>query len=171
VRAIDWMNKQEKKETSECVFFYSGHGDWYDGYNDGDDEYRDEGIVTVDEKLILDGQLRAKFSTFTSKKITFIFDTCFSGGMDDLIGEHTQNEYDGRTVATACGETEYSYDGDDSLENGVFTYYFIEGLYSNNNIEDAFAYAEPLAHNWVWTHYTETMNPQLYDTYEGYWEF
>jgi len=171
IRAIDWMNKQETEETSECVFFFSGHGTTYDGYDDGDDEYTDEGIVATDNVIILDGQLRAKFSTFASKKITFVFDTCFSGGMDDLIGEYTEYEYDGRTVATACDEDGYSYDGDETLLNGVFTYFFIEGLYSNNNIEDAFSYAEPLAHNWVQQNYGENMNPQLYDTYMGNWEF
>lgn len=171
IRAIDWMNKQEKKETSECVFFFSGHGSTYDGYDDGDTEYTDEAIVTYDLYLILDGQLRSKFSTFTSKKITFIFDICYSGGMDDLIGEHTQTTYDGRVVSTACKENQLSYDGDSTLENGVFTYYFIEGLYTYNNIEDAHDYAAPNAYNWVWAHYGEIMDPQIYDYYTGKWEF
>ena len=171
IRAIDWMNKQEKKETSECVFFFSGHGTTYDGYNDGDSEGTDEGIVATDNIIILDGQLRAKFSTFTSKKITLIFDTCFSGGMDDLIGTYTSETYEGRKVVTACGEEEYSYDGQEDLQNGVFTHYFIVGLYTYSNIEDAFSYAEPLAKGYVSENYGETMNPQIYSTYTGKWEF
>lgn len=171
IRAIDWMNKQEQTETSECVFFFSGHGSTYDGYNDGDTEYTDEAVVATDNVMILDGQLRAKFSTFTSKKITLIFDTCYSGGMDDLIGVHTSTTYDGRTVVTACDENELSYDGQSDLQNGVFTYYFIEGLYTINNVEDAFSYANPLAQQYVQQNYGSTMNPKLYDTYTGKWEF
>lgn len=171
VRAIDWMNKQEKEETSECVFFFSGHGTTYDGYNDGDIEDTDEGIVATDNIIILDGQLRAKFSTFTSKKIALIFDTCFSGGMDDLIGNHTTVTYEGRKVVTACDEEEYSYDGQEDIQNGVFTHYFIEGLYTYNNTEDAFSYAEPLAKGYVLDNYGATMNPQIYSTYTGKWEF
>jgi hypothetical protein len=171
MRAINWMNRQEQNVTSECVFFYSGHGDWYEGYNDFDSEYRDEGIVAADYKLILDGQLRQKFTTFTSKKITFIFDCCFSGGMNDLIGAHVPRNFFGRTVSTACGESELSYDGQSDLQNGVFTYYFIEGLYLHDTIEDAFIYARPRARRYIWVNYREIMIPLLYDTYPGKWMF
>ena len=171
IKAIDWMNSQEKLETSECVFFYSGHGTTYDGYNDGDSEYTDEGIVAADFKIILDGQLRAKFSTFTSKKIAFVFDSCFSGGMNDLIGAWTSVTYTGRVIAAACGEDELSYDGESDLQNGVFTYYFMQELNSHNIIEDAFNDAAPLATQYVLDHYEDTMTPFLYDTYTGTWQF
>jgi hypothetical protein len=91
--------------------------------------------------------------------------------MDDLIGAHTGTTYDGRTVAIACDEDELSYDGQIDLQNGVFTHYFIEGLYQNNNIEDAFSYAKPLAQQYAQQNYSATMTPQLYDTYTGKWEF
>ena len=171
LKAINWLNDKENDIASECVFFYSGHGSTYDGYNDGDDEDTDEGIVTNDMYLILDGQLRDKFSTFTSEKIAFVFDCCFSGGMDDLIGEHTQTTFDGRVVSTACDEDEYSYDGSSTMQNGVFSYYFIEGIYLENNIDGAHGYATPLAHDWVLANYYAQMNPQLYDTYTGDWSF
>ena len=82
--AIDWLKSWENAE-SEVVFFYSGHGSYYDGYNDGDSEYRDEGIISADLYLILDGQLKQKFIDFESNKISFTFDSCHSGGMDDLL--------------------------------------------------------------------------------------
>jgi Caspase domain len=171
VSAINWMNTQETAATSECVFFYSGHGTTYGGYNDGDDEYTDEAIVSYNLYMILDGQLRDLFSTYASQKIVFIFDSCFSGGMDDLIGEYTEQTYNGRVVDTACAEDQLSWDGDSEMSNGVFTYYYMQGLYTYSTAEDAQAYAEPLAHNAVQTMYDDQMDPQEYDTYTGNWQF
>jgi len=165
--AIDWLRSMTGP-NSEIVFFYSGHGSTYDGYNDGDAEYTDEAIVSTDLYLILDGQLRQKFSAFSSTKIVFIFDSCFSGGMDDLSGS-------GRVVVAACGETEYSYDGTPAQANGVFTYYYVgtnsSGLQMYGTVEGAFGYAAPLAHDFVATQYGGQMNPAMYDMYSGDWAF
>jgi len=163
MKAIDWLNSWEGS-NSEVVFFYSGHGSTYDGYNDGDTEYTDEAIVSADLYLILDGQLRQKFFTFESPKISFTFDTCFSGGMDDLQGN-------GRVVVAACSETQYSYDGTSDQQNGVFTYYYMDGLDTGNTVEGAFTYAEPLAHEFVAQNYNAQMDPQMYDQYAGDWAF
>ena len=159
ISAIDWLESWEDEE-SEVVFFYSGHGITLNGFDDGDAEYTDEAIVSADMYLILDGQLEQKFSTFESQKISFTFDTCFSGGMDDLAGS-------GRVVVAACDETEYSYEGTSSLQNGVFTYYYMQGLITYNTVEEAFSYAEPLATAFVSDNYGEDMNPQIYDGDEG----
>jgi len=161
--AIDWMAQWEGPD-SECVFFYSGHGGTYDGDYDGDGEYRDESIICWELKHILDGFLRDAFSTYESQKIAFIFDTCFSGGMDDLAES-------GRVVATACGENQYSWDGPDDMQNGVFTYYFMDGLNTCNTIEGAHTYAEPLAHDYVELYYKAQMDPQIYDQYDVDWAF
>lgn len=162
IAAIDWLNSWEGPK-SEAVFFYSGHGSTYNGYDDGDDEYTDEGIVSTDLYLILDGQLRQKFSTFESRKISFIFDACFSGGMDDLLGA-------GRVIVAACGEAQYSYEGTSDQENGIFTYFYIMGLWKYDAIEDAFVYAAPLAHDFM-AQYGEVMDPQIYDQYKHDWGF
>jgi Caspase domain len=164
ISAIDWMNSQETQATSECVFFYSGHGTTYDGYNDGDNEYTDECIVSYNLYIILDGQLRQMFDTFSSQKIAFIFDSCFSGGMNDL-------ETTGRIIDTACAENELSWDGNQAMSNGVYTYYYMQGVYAYNNAEDAQGYATPLAHNAVQTMYGEQMNPSEFDSYSGKWQF
>lgn len=157
VDAIDWLNSWEGVE-SEIVFFYSGHGTTYDGYDDGDIEYTDEAIISSDLYLILDGQLEQMFSTFESEKISFIFDCCFAGGMDDLTEA-------GRIIVTACDENEYSYETSEK-QNGVFTYYFVDGLNIYNIIEDAFVYAAPKTHNDC-----EDMNPQIFDLYPDKWNF
>jgi len=161
--AIDWLGSREDAD-SEVVFFFSGHGSTYEGYDDGDPEVIDEGIVSADLWLILDGQLRDKFSTFESQKISFTFDTCFSGGMDDLAGS-------GRVVVAACGETEYSWDGDSTQQNGVFTYYYMQGLDTYNTVEGSFSYAAPLAQDFVSDNYGYDMNPQMNDQYGGSWSF
>lgn len=163
MKAIDWLNSWEGP-NSEVVFFYSGHGSTYDGYDDGDTEYTDEAIVSADLYLILDGQLRQKFSTFDSQKISFTFDSCFSGGMDDL-------QRNGRVVVAACSETQYSYDGTSDQQNGVFTYYYMDGLNASNTVEGAFTYAAPLAHDFVAQNYNAQMDPQMYDQYAGDWAF
>lgn len=172
--AINWENSWEGP-SSEVVFFYSGHGSTKDGYNDGDSEYTDEAIVSSDLYLILDGQLRQKFSTFSSQKISFIFDSCFSGGMDDLIGAWTDTTIIDRVVVAACGEDQYSYDGTTKQKNGVFTYYYVgtptAGLQTYNTAEGAFAYAAPLAHNSALQRYRAQMDPQMYDQYTGHWTF
>jgi hypothetical protein len=171
--AIDWLNSWETG-SSEVVFFYSGHGSWCNGYNDGDTEYRDEAIVSADLYLILDGQLRQKFSTFESQKISFIFDSCFSGGMDDLVGAWTGTTIPGRVVVAACDEKQSSYDGTSTQQNGVFTYFYMEGLNAKNTVdtvEGAFAYAAPLAQYFVATQYHARMDPQMYDLYTGDWTF
>lgn len=164
LKAIDWMNGKETKATSECVFFYSGHGTYYDGYDDGDTEYRDEAIVSADLYLILDGQLKAKFVSYDSEKIAFIFDSCFSGGMDDLAGS-------GRVVVMACAEDQLSYDGPSWMQNGVFTYCYMQGLEDHNTVEGAFDQAAPEAEYWAYELYGATMNPQMDDQYTGDWSF
>jgi hypothetical protein len=162
--AIDWMAGREGPD-SECVFFYTGHGSTYDGYDDGDTEYTDEGIVSQDLYLILDGSLKTAFAGYESSKLTFIFDSCFSGGMDDLAGPD-------RVVVTACDEDQYSYDGTPAMSNGVFTYYFMEGLYAYNTIEGAYTYSAPLAHDYIYSNYDGAiMDPQIFDQYDADWEF
>ena len=164
LKAIDWMNGKETKAASECVFFYSGHGSTYEGYDDGDGEYVDETIVSADLYLILDGQLRDKFSSFSSQKLTFIFDSCFSGGMDDLAGP-------GRVVVAACAEEQLSWDGSAQMENGVFSYYFLAGLDSFNTIEGAFNHAAALARDFILNFYNEVMDPVMTDQFGGDWAF
>ncbi|UCH72266.1 MAG: caspase family protein [Thermoplasmatales archaeon] len=162
ISAIDWLNSWEGPE-SEVVFFYSGHGTTYDGYDDGDGEYTDEAIISSDLYLILDGQLQQMFSTFESQKISFTFDSCLSGGMNDL-------EINGRVIVTACGEYEDSYETS-YLENGVFTYYYMDELNNHNIVEDAYTDATPLAHNFVLSNFAKNMNPKMYDQYDGLWSF
>jgi hypothetical protein len=116
----------------EVVFFFSGHG-MNGRADDGDMEKRDEAIVAHDGAQIVpiwDGELKAAFSGFKTRRIIFIFDSCLAGGMDDL-------QEPGRVVLMACGEQGYSYEGD-QWQNGEFTYYLAQyGIGSGQaNIHD-----------------------------------
>ena len=71
----------------------------------------------------------------------------------------------------ACSETQYSYDGTSAQRNGVFTYYYMDGLNACNTVEGAFAYAAPLAHDFVEQNYKGQMDPQMHDLYGGDWAF
>ena len=63
-------------------------------------------------------------------RIIFIFDSCYAGGMTDLKSE-------GRIVVMACSESGLSYEFS-TLENGQFTYYFVEEgvLFGNADVYD-----------------------------------
>jgi hypothetical protein len=149
---IDAISKlsDKVKNGDEVVFFYSGHGARGKA-NDGDNELIDEAIVPYEctaESLIWDGELAQMFSKFKTSRIIFIFDSCYAGGMTDL-------KADGRIVVMACSESGLSYEFDD-LQNGQFTYYFVEEGILNGNadiydqipeqsditVEEAFDYAK-----------------------------
>jgi hypothetical protein len=149
---IDAISKlsDKVKNGDEVVFFYSGHGARGKA-NDGDNELIDEAIVPYEctaESLIWDGELAQMFSKFKTSRIIFIFDSCYAGGMTDL-------KADGRIVAMACSESGLSYEFG-NLQNGQFTYYFVEEGILNGNadiydqipeqpdvtVEEAFDYAK-----------------------------
>ncbi|MCX8192011.1 MAG: caspase family protein, partial [Nitrososphaerales archaeon] len=148
IDAINWLRDKEVSEEDEVVFFYSGHGA-RGMANDGDNEAIDEGIVpyeSTSKSIIWDGELKAMFSNFNSKRIVFIFDSCYSGGMTDLKAT-------GRIIVMSCSESGLSYEYD-TLRNGVFTYFYVEeGMLmrladtnpndGNVTVEEAFNYAKP----------------------------
>jgi uncharacterized caspase-like protein len=77
----------------------------------------------------------------------------------------------GYVVLMACGEGDYAYEFE-ALENGVFTYYVVDGLSgladvnSNNEVsaEESFNYADPL----VFKYYRPAhQHPELWDGYGG----
>jgi len=107
------------QSNDEVVFFFSGHG--MNGIaDDGDAEKRDEAICAHDGSQIVpiwDGELKQAFESFLTDRIIFIFDSCLAGGMDDL-------QEPGRVILMACGETGYSYEGD-QWGHGEFTYYLV----------------------------------------------
>jgi len=111
----------------EVVFFFSGHGA-KGRADDGDRELIDEAILVHDGQnnlvYIWDGQLKQWFSDFSTDRIIFIFDSCLSGGMNDLASF-------GRIINMATqefGRFDKAVEVDE-LSHGEFTYYFfVKGI-------------------------------------------
>lgn len=94
---------------NEIALCYSGHG------SRGN-------IVTTDLYYIASTWFKTKFSTAKSTKMMFCFDACQIGAMA------TDLNATGRVIAVASNKTIYSYDGDATMKNGVFTYYQMIGF-------------------------------------------
>jgi uncharacterized caspase-like protein len=152
----------------------------YDSYSDSYD--RD----------ISDDELQTWLGRINSKNTICIFDTCNSGGMvkgsrisaiygaskdspsveafiwndgfsEDLIKDARSSKY---VMLMASDDDESAVDSS-RLQNGVFTYYLVEGLTSTSantdsdryiSIEEAFVYAQAAS-----TRYDSGMHPQIYD--------
>jgi metacaspase-1 len=119
ISAIQALDKIDKV-NDEIVFYFSGHGGRGKA-DDGDNEVTDECIWAHDGTTLVpiwDGELAILFNTFTAKRIIFIFDSCYAGGMTDLAK-------DGRIIAMASAENSLSAEFS-TLSYGEFTYYMIE---------------------------------------------
>jgi hypothetical protein len=205
--AINQLDARENKNTLVVVSF-SGHGgqvpdvapyDEVDGY--------DEFIAPYDttltgDNIILDDELDEWLSRLESEHVVVAVDSCNSGGMIDYAGVATGRgigfvlktqgvvaqvaEADGlaadinkkgRVVLVASRTDQESWEFG-ALNNGVFSYYFVEGFSStiadgdgNGRIsaEEAFSYLECRVDNYVYGHTGDVpggpynQNPQLYD--------
>jgi PKD repeat protein len=107
------------------TFAYSGHGAELTGYGSC--------IVSADLYGIDHGYVEYLFDGEDCQHIFFSFDACVIGDFQGLI---TNNR-----VGAFASNNRNSYDGDSSMQNGVFTYYQMEGWYSYNFFEDDSAYS------------------------------
>gem|GEM_PF-1778781 len=158
-------------------FFFSGHGKRVLDQPpvDEDDPY-DEALCQYDFQPpgpgpITDDELGVWLSALPGAPVLVAIDTCYSGGMikagqgqsRGLLSSGVPASGDGfvrdlddvvdGVVLTACDDDEVSWELGD-LENGLFTYYFVEGLAgaadSEGNsdgsvsMEEAFDYLYPL---------------------------
>jgi hypothetical protein len=134
------------QDAGEIVFFFSGHG-MRGNAEDGDSETIDEAIVTHDGTKIVpiwDGELKDAFAGFNTSRIIFTFDTCLAGGMESDLA------LPGRIIAAASSENGDSYEMD-ALENGEFTYYFVDegtlqGLANVHNYDGSWNFGQS---DWV----------------------
>ncbi len=104
---------------NEIAFVYSGHG------SRGN-------IVSTDLYYISSTYFQTMFANATSTKMMFSFDACQIGAMATALNKA------GRVIAVASDTKKYSYDGDATMSNGVFTYYQMVGFDQLNYI-----YLEP----------------------------
>jgi hypothetical protein len=134
---------------NEVAFAYSGHGS-------------SGSIISQDFDYIDYSWFTTTFENSTSEKMFFTFDACQIGAMSAIDAE-------GRVVAVASDEDTYSYDGDSSTENGVFTYYQMLGFDSEGYIyvEDDCDYAVEKFESWS-SQYNIDVAPSYTDSYDGY---
>lgn len=134
------------------VFTYSGHGAKYQGYGSC--------IISHDLWYMTHGWLEGKFDNADSPHVYFAFDACVIGDFRGLV--------DNNKVGAFASNRKYSYDGDETMQNGVFTYYQMVGWYSQNfdNFEDDGAYAVQQMKNWASSVHVQ-VDPFIQDGYVG----
>lgn len=134
-KAIELVKEREGRKD-HIVFTFSGHGSSDNGHSylcPSDD-------TGYAENRIKDTELANWFEDFDSEHMFFFFDSCFSGGMDEVAGS-------GRYVTQTCAPSESGY-GVDAYENGLWTYWFLEwGLNKEGytDMETCFENAYPIA--------------------------
>ena len=134
---------------NEIAFVYSGHG------SSGN-------IISTDLYYISSAWFKTKFSAAKSTKMMFSFDACQIGAMATSLNAT------GRVIAVASNKTVYSYDGDATMKNGVFTYYQMKGFDTQG-----YVYFEPDANYAItqmkaWASANRVrVAPSLTDSYTG----
>jgi len=132
------------------VFTYSGHGIKYKKHGSC--------MISTDLYLIPHKWFKSKFENADSPHIFFTFDACQIGGFQDSVTTNRIGAY---------GSTnQYSWE-DSELENGVFTYYQIEGWETYDNFEEDSIYAIQGMEDWASQYYGLTVDPFYVDSYAG----
>ena len=133
---------------NEIVLCYSGHG------SKGN-------IISTDLYYISSTWFKTKFTNSKSTKMMFCFDACQIGAMA------TNLNATGRIIAVASNKTSYSYDGDATMQNGVFTYYQMVGFDNGYKyLEPDFKYACDQMNMWAKT-YRIRVAPSYLDSFPG----
>lgn len=134
---------------NEIAFVYSGHG------SKGN-------MISADLTYVSKEWFGGMFAGVGSTKMMFTFDAC-------QIGEFTLTlAGTGRVVTVASDRRRYSYDGDATMANGVFTYYQMLGFDQQGFIfvEDDSEYAIDQFYIWASAHHVKVA-PSYTDTYVG----
>lgn len=152
INEINWLRSMAAS-GNEIAFMYSGHG--------SKTKYG-SCIITTDLYYITEGWFQQAFAGVGSTKMVFAFDACQIGGMKTALNAT------GRVIAVASSTTTYSYDGDATMQNGVWTYYFIAAFVNQNMIyyEPAAQYACDGMINWAKINHVKVA-PSYQDSYTG----
>ena len=131
------------------VLTYSGHGAKYSNYGSC--------IISHDLYYITHGWFESKFVNADSPHIYFTFDACEIGDFQGLIGTNR--------VGAFGSNNEYSWETSE-FENGVFTYYQMEGWNTYDNFEQDGTYAANKMVDWA-SDNGYTVDPFVEDNYDG----
>lgn len=95
-------------EPNDILFFYfSGHGSYTYDTNGDENDGKDEMLISIDLKGILDDELKNTLSTYMKRDVTIIglFDSCHSGTILDLKFNYLDsNNYDKYTENNKVSE-------------------------------------------------------------------
>lgn len=108
-----------------------------------------------------DAEFAADLEGVQSTHIFLYIDSCRAQGMNEA-------EQDGMLAQYGSNVRGYSYDGDYTLKNGVFTWYTIYYYEQGETVmESNFAQAAPAMVSWVKSHYGLKATPVQSDKYVG----
>ena len=189
---IDPYDELDGYDEYMCPYDSAVYG-WYNDIRDDEFSVWIAGLPTNKYIILLDtcesgGQIKGKESAKSKRTAKNLVGVKASGNIApqkgdgfaaDLIpataiGTKKDLDDNGRgVVITACDDDEGSYEYSE-LENGVFTYYLLEGMAgyadadSDNHVsaEELYNYTSPLV-----TNYTYDQHPQLYDAFAGNLDF
>jgi len=182
---VNWLGEKET-QNDVVLIFYTDHG-WRIPITKR--KYGQAMVFTYNmtkeyriEDAITDKEFDSWVDTLDSKNIAIILDTCYSGRMFAL----RQN---GRVLLAAGGKHFFcGVDEDDTLGNGIFGYFLMQGFKGvadiNNDgwvtVEEAFRYARlPTIHFSIWKQFPFVIKwnnqtiiwffqvPIIYDRYVG----
>ncbi len=138
---------------NQIVFAYSGHG------SKGN-------MISADLHYLSKAWFGGMFDGVTSTAMFFSFDACQIGDFADEL------DASGRVVACGSDAHHFSYDGTADMQNGVFTYFQMEGFDSEGLIfaedDSDYAVSEMLA--WGKTYHVK-VTPFYVDNYAGDLDF
>jgi len=148
VAGLQWLAAQAVP-GDEIAFFYSGHGNKYG--TDG------SSIISTDLYYIPHAYVMGYVNSANCTKVLVALDAC-------KIGNFLSDGNAGSYIATASNST-LSYDAPD-LQNGAWTYYFLEGGDLYVYAEDIVPFAEAGMKDWASLHKLR-VSPAHTDKYYG----
>lgn len=153
VSGLEWL-MNSASPGDEIAFIYSGHGAMY-GQNGSC-------IISADLYYITHDFIMEYVSLANCTKKMVALDAC-------EIGDFHDNIETGMIVATASDRS-YSYDGESWMQNGVWTYYYIESLEGGEVFnENAMEYAKTQMKLWG-RQYHIRVTPKNTDSYDGWFD-
>jgi len=168
LRALkNWLSRTKPEDT--VLFYFSGHG--------VADERGRNYLVAIDSTLDLledtavsmrrVNELLSDRKVIKARKIIAILDTCHSGARvgSKAVGELGQvldplfTKAEGRITLASCGIDEQSFE-DPQRGHGVFTYYLVEGLKGEADVDldgvisatEVSNYVFNAVREWAWRH-------------------
>ena len=117
-------------------------GDWvaitYSGHGYYEKSIRDSCLVSQDLYLVPRSYIQDYTDTFESTHVFAFWDQCNAGKFSNLVNN-------GWVSGVGSATNSYTYDGDSSMRNGIYTYYAMEAISMGyTTAEDIAGYAEAM---------------------------